>query len=145
MRITQTQLFIINGIIASLANAFSNILTLPESQPQLFFQSVRSCNKVSRPLEQSAAVGAHLPKPGMSGGARGEAKARSVEGSPRRDPRRSGGAAACAGPLGLAAISIPEGPSEWRAGGADSGSAPGLLGATASPGRRHLVSLSPLQ
>lgn len=33
MEITEAQLFIINNIIASLANAFSNILTQPESQP----------------------------------------------------------------------------------------------------------------
>lgn len=33
MEITEAQLFVINNIIASLANAFSNILTQPEFQP----------------------------------------------------------------------------------------------------------------
>lgn len=65
MKITEAQLFIINNIIASLANAFSNILTPPESVHS-HFPPIRFSGRFPDPGGKSPEGRTYLLNPGMS-------------------------------------------------------------------------------
>lgn len=65
MKTTEAQLFIINNIIASLARAFSNILTPPESVHS-HFPPIGSAGRFPDPGGKSSEGRAYLLNPGMS-------------------------------------------------------------------------------
>lgn len=88
MKITEAQLFIINNIIASLAHAFANILTPPESVHS-HFPRIRFSGRFPDPGGKSPEGKAYLLNPGMS--KMREPEKQSGEGKElvARDPRSS--------------------------------------------------------